>query len=75
MVIIDENGDLNASQRTPPMEIGSFVSLPPDDSEFIGSASGVFFADTVFRAFARAASTLNLGRAVERQNEVNASGV
>lgn len=39
----------------PPIEIGSFVARAPDDSEFIGSGSGVFFANTVFRAFARAA--------------------
>lgn len=36
----------------PPIEIGSFVAPRPDKSEFIGSASGIFFANTVFRAFA-----------------------
>lgn len=36
----------------PPIEIGSFVALQPDQSKFIGSASGAFFANTVFRAFA-----------------------
>lgn len=40
----------------PPIEIGSFIALRPDKSEFIGSASGVFFANTVFRAFAAASS-------------------
>ncbi|KAJ9157935.1 putative Fungal specific transcription factor [Pleurostoma richardsiae] len=40
----------------PPIEIGSFVALRADKSEFIGSASGAFFVNTVFRAFA-AAST------------------
>lgn len=34
-----------------PIEIGSFVALDPEKSEFIGSASGVFFVNTVFRAF------------------------
>ncbi|PQK08078.1 hypothetical protein BB8028_0001g01570 [Beauveria bassiana] len=38
----------------PPIEVGSFVSRRPDKSEFIGSASGVFFINTVFRAFAAA---------------------
>lgn len=36
----------------PPIEIGSFVASRADKSEFIGSASGVFFANTVFRSFA-----------------------
>lgn len=36
----------------PPIEIGSFVAPRADKSEFIGSASGVFFANTVFRSFA-----------------------
>lgn len=40
-----------SSSAIPPIEIGTFVSLGPDQSEFIGSASGVFFANTVFRAF------------------------
>lgn len=39
----------------PPIEIGSFAALRPDKSDFIGSASGVFFVNTVFRAFAAAA--------------------
>ncbi|KAF3065635.1 hypothetical protein CFAM422_009856 [Trichoderma lentiforme] len=45
------------SQQIPPIEIGSFIALRPDKSEFIGSASGVFFANTVFRAFATATTT------------------
>lgn len=36
----------------PPIEIGSFVAPRPDKSEFIGSASGIFFTNTVFRSFA-----------------------
>ena len=40
----------------PPIEIGSFAALQPDKSEFIGSASGVFFVNTVFRAFAAASA-------------------
>ncbi|KAL1874751.1 hypothetical protein VTK73DRAFT_228 [Phialemonium thermophilum] len=36
----------------PPIEIGSFIAQRPDKSDFIGSASGVFFVNTVFRAFA-----------------------
>ncbi len=35
----------------PPIEVGSFVSRRPDKSEFTGSASGIFFINTVFRAF------------------------
>ncbi|OAA57265.1 Transcription factor [Cordyceps fumosorosea ARSEF 2679] len=41
----------------PPIEVGSFVSRRPDKSEFIGSASGVFFINTVFRAFAASSSS------------------
>ncbi|KAH8667017.1 fungal-specific transcription factor domain-containing protein [Xylariales sp. PMI_506] len=37
----------------PPLEIGSFDAFQPHNSEFIGSSSGVFFVNTVFRAFAR----------------------
>ncbi|EGX87872.1 fungal specific transcription factor, putative [Cordyceps militaris CM01] len=44
----------------PPIEVGSFVSRRRDKSEFIGSASGVFFLNTVFRAFA-ASSTRDPG--------------
>lgn len=40
------------SVAIPPIEIGSFVAPRADKSEFIGSASGVFFANTVFRSFA-----------------------
>ncbi|KAB5533368.1 fungal-specific transcription factor [Coniochaeta sp. 2T2.1] len=38
----------------PTIEIGSFSATRPDKSDFIGSASGVFFVNTVFRAFAAA---------------------
>ncbi|RYP27561.1 hypothetical protein DL767_007631 [Monosporascus sp. MG133] len=41
------------SATIPSLEIGSFVAASPDNSEFIGSSSGVFFANTVFRAFAK----------------------
>lgn len=51
----------NSSRPIPPIEIGSFVALAPDDSEFIGSGSGVFFANTVFRAFARVAPAAGTG--------------
>ncbi|KAH6886168.1 fungal-specific transcription factor domain-containing protein, partial [Thelonectria olida] len=64
----DKNDGSVAAQNIPPIEIGSFVSLPPDDSEFIGSASGVFFVDTVFRAFARAASTINVERTAQQDD-------
>ncbi|KAK7746526.1 hypothetical protein SLS62_009389 [Diatrype stigma] len=37
----------------PSIEIGSFITASPQNSEFIGSSSGVFFANTVFRAFAK----------------------
>ncbi|KAI1503271.1 fungal-specific transcription factor domain-containing protein [Biscogniauxia marginata] len=40
------------SDTIPPIEIGTFVASRPDKSEFIGSSSGVFFVDTVLRAFA-----------------------
>lgn len=46
-----------SSGGIPPIEIGSFVAPQPDKSEFIGSASGVFFVHTVFRAFADASGT------------------
>ncbi|KPM35286.1 hypothetical protein AK830_g11275 [Neonectria ditissima] len=50
---VPPRGQYSTTVHIPPIEIGSFVALPSSDSEFIGSASGVFFADTVFRAFAR----------------------
>lgn len=45
-----------ASQPIAPIEIGSFTASSPHKTEFLGSASGVFFVKTVFRAFARSAS-------------------
>jgi len=45
-----------ASQPIAPIEIGSFTASSPQKTEFLGSASGVFFVKTVFRAFARSAS-------------------
>lgn len=47
-----------ASKSIPPIEIGSFVAPTPDKSEFIGSATGVFFVNTVFRAFSKSANGL-----------------
>lgn len=41
------------SAAIPPTEIGSFDAFQPQNSEFIGSSSGVFFVNTVFRAFAK----------------------
>ena len=49
-------GDSLGRASIPPIEIGSFAALHPDKSEFIGSASGVFFVNTVFRAFAAASA-------------------
>ena len=46
-----------ASQPIAPIEIGSFTASSPHKTEFLGSASGVFFVKTVFRAFARSASS------------------
>lgn len=37
----------------PPLETGSFIAGHADESQFIGSASGVFFANTVLRAFSK----------------------
>ncbi|KAK5046128.1 hypothetical protein LTR84_008585 [Exophiala bonariae] len=49
-----------ASQPIAPIEIGSFTASSRHKTEFLGSASGVFFVKTVFRAFARSASgTIN----------------
>jgi hypothetical protein len=50
------SGGPSSGSGIPPIEIGSFVAPQPDRSEFIGSASGVFFVHTVFRAFADAAA-------------------
>ncbi|KIW34590.1 uncharacterized protein PV07_01365 [Cladophialophora immunda] len=44
-----------SSKSIAPIEIGSFTASSPEKTEFIGSASGVFFVNTVFRAFARSA--------------------
>ncbi|KIY02007.1 uncharacterized protein Z520_02145 [Fonsecaea multimorphosa CBS 102226] len=44
-----------SSKTIAPIEIGSFTASSPEKTEFIGSASGVFFVNTVFRAFARSA--------------------
>ncbi|KAH7409646.1 Zn(II)2Cys6 transcription factor [Cadophora sp. MPI-SDFR-AT-0126] len=36
----------------PPIEIGSLTTVSPSESQFIGSSSGIFFVNTVQRAFA-----------------------
>ncbi|KFZ13904.1 hypothetical protein V502_06352 [Pseudogymnoascus sp. VKM F-4520 (FW-2644)] len=38
-----------------PIEIGSLSTSSPNESRFFGSSSGVFFVNTVFRAFANSA--------------------
>lgn len=48
-----------ASKSIAPIEIGSFTASSPQKTEFIGSASGVFFVNTVFRAFAQSAYSSN----------------
>lgn len=53
------SGSGSGSDAIPSIEIGSFVAPQPDRSEFIGSASGVFFVHTVFRAFADIAASLS----------------
>ncbi|KAH8174492.1 fungal specific transcription factor domain-containing protein [Sarocladium implicatum] len=50
------DGGAGDREVIPPIEIGSFIALRPDESEFIGSASGIFFTNTVFQAFATATS-------------------
>jgi hypothetical protein len=55
----------------PQVEIGSFVAQQPDKSEFIGSASGVYFVNTVFRAFA-ASSPPPSSTAVDQADSVGA---
>lgn len=62
------------SDSIPPIEIGSFVALSLDDSEFIGSASGAFFTNTVFRAFAQEVSADASNSETPNQGESAASG-
>lgn len=45
------------SKPIAPIEVGSFTASSSHRTEFIGSASGVFFVNTVFRAFAQSART------------------
>jgi hypothetical protein len=45
-----------ASSPVPPIEIGSLTTSSPQESQFIGSSSGVFFVNTVHRAFAKSTS-------------------
>ncbi|CAM1501333.1 Fc.00g104950.m01.CDS01 [Cosmosporella sp. VM-42] len=59
----------------PLIEIGSFVAPRPDKSEFIGSASGVFFANTVFRAFASLSSQSSSTSAPDPASEAENAGV
>jgi hypothetical protein len=42
-----------SSTPVPPIEVGSLTASSPDESQFIGSSSGVFFISTVHRAFAK----------------------
>jgi hypothetical protein len=42
-----------ASTAVPSIEVGSLTASSPDESQFIGSSSGVFFVNTVHRAFAK----------------------
>ena len=42
-----------ASTPVPSIEIGSLTASTPEESQFIGSSSGVFFVNTVHRAFAK----------------------
>jgi hypothetical protein len=43
---------MSPSSTIPPIEIGSLSALSPDESQFLGSSSGIFFVNTVRRAFA-----------------------
>lgn len=42
-----------SSTPVPPIEVGSLTASSPEESQFIGSSSGVFFVNTVHRAFAK----------------------
>ncbi|VUC33496.1 unnamed protein product [Clonostachys rosea] len=53
------------TRSIPPTEIGSFVALGACRSEFIGSASGVFFANTVFKAFSDLPISRDVGNSTE----------
>ncbi|KAK5313895.1 hypothetical protein LTR93_010665 [Exophiala xenobiotica] len=48
------------SKPIAPIEVGSFTASSSDRTEFIGSSSGVFFVNTVFRAFAQSARTSDI---------------
>ncbi|CAG9990707.1 unnamed protein product [Clonostachys byssicola] len=62
----------NHSRSIPPTEIGSFVALGACRSEFIGSASGVFFANTVFKAFSDLPTSREVGGSKDLPNKLPA---
>lgn len=55
----------DSSAALPPIETGSFIAGRPGESQFIGSASGVFFANTVLRAFSKTSAFFWSGDAPE----------
>jgi hypothetical protein len=46
------SGMTSSTGGVPAIEIGSLTATSPDESQFIGSSSGIFFVNTVQRAFA-----------------------
>ena len=52
-----------SSTSFPPIEIGSLTATSAEESQFIGSSSGVFFVNTVHRAFAKSKKAEDLGQA------------
>ncbi|CAG9953094.1 unnamed protein product [Clonostachys rosea f. rosea IK726] len=67
-----QNALNNHSRSIPPTEIGSFVALGACRSEFIGSASGVFFANTVFKAFSDLPTSREVGNSKDLPNKLPA---
>lgn len=60
----------------PPIEIGTFDAFHPQNSEFTGSSSGVFFVNTVFRAFAKLnqGTTANATRPSDSLGQTSTNG-
>ncbi|EON61831.1 hypothetical protein W97_01049 [Coniosporium apollinis CBS 100218] len=54
-----------------PNEIGTLRALPSGESFFVGSSSGVFFINTVRRAFSHAAATANRHRTTTDDSRAN----
>lgn len=54
-----------------PNEIGTLRARPNGESLFVGSSSGVFFINTVRRAFSHAAATINRPRATTNHDRSN----